>query len=490
MPFRPLLRRLVRRHGPCAALAAALVAGLSVVVLGAAAPARAAVPFITQNAERAAAYAASRGETAAVGVLDTVTGAAYYAGDDTRLMPTESVVKTMIATRLLLTGQMSGSVADTAWKMITQSDDGSANALYGRVGGDSLINWIEAHYRISIGTPPSRPGWWGNTHVTARGLVTFYHRVRHDARVAPWLLNAMHHATKYGSDGTYQYYGIPSSTTGWAIKQGWGADDDCFCHTAFNSTGFVTGDRYAVAMLTTGGSYGTHAMDTLTGMARMLIPLGHVEESWHQPVLALARSTHGSDVVFSGYAFDRDAPSVSLRIDILVNGELVQRLWTMRSLPSVNSTYGLTGDHGFGIAFPMRDGGYEFEIRVYNRWYGSDTVAYRWLLVNGDPIGTLQGTTVSGSTVSLVGYGFDPDATSTSNDVQIRQDGAVVTTVPADVYSAPVNSAHGITGNHGFQVVLPDVSTGTHSWCAYGVNLGSALARPYGAYGCSTATVP
>jgi hypothetical protein len=453
-------------------------------------PAAATVPFVTANAERAAAYANSRGEVSGVAVLDTTTGAYWHAGQDTRLFPTESVVKTMIATRLLVEGQMYGATADTAWKMITQSDDSSATALYGRVGGDGLIYWIEHHYGIWIGEPPSRSGWWGNTHVTAKGLVIFYDKVRHDPKVAPWLLNAMHHATRYGSDGTYQYFGIPSATSGWAVKQGWGTDDDCFCHTVFNSTGFVSGDRYAVALLTSGGSYGTHAMDTLTQMARDLMPFGHVEESWHLPVLSFTWSQRGSTVTFSGYAFDRDAPSTELAIDILHGGTLLHRIWTTLYRSDVNSANHLSGDHGFSITFAMPNAGYEFEVLAHNRWFGTrDTAAYRWIVVNGDPIGKLQWTPVSGSSVTLVGYGFDPDATSSSNDVQIRQDGAVVTTVLADVYRASVDSLYHISGNHGFRVTLPN-GAGTHTWCAYGVNLGSSLAHQFAPYGCATVTVP
>jgi hypothetical protein len=40
-----------------------------------------------------------------------------------------------------------------------------------------------------------------------------------------------------------------------AIKQGWGQDDDDWTASSdFNSTGFVNGDRYAVAILLTGPS--------------------------------------------------------------------------------------------------------------------------------------------------------------------------------------------------------------------------------------------
>jgi hypothetical protein len=163
--------------------------------------------------------------------------------------------------------------------MITQSDDGIATSFYNSVGGDGLINWVKRRYHVAnLGSPPSSPGYWGNTHVTPRGLVTYYARMKRDHRVAPWLLAAMRHIQRYGSDGTYQYFGLPSATSGAAVKQGWGCDFAAGCDTAdFNTTGFVNHDRYAVAILARGpsGTYGSAIGSMLTHTARLLLPGGH-----------------------------------------------------------------------------------------------------------------------------------------------------------------------------------------------------------------------
>jgi hypothetical protein len=172
---------------------------------------------------------------------------------------------------------MHGATESTAWKMITQSDDWSASALYGRVGGDGLEPWIERHYHVpDLGYGPSRAGWWGNTHLTPVGLAKLYGKLKADPKVAPWLLRAMHHATEYGSDGTYQFFGLPSATSHPAIKQGWGNDTDYCCTADFNTTGFVNGNRYAVVMLARGPSYtyGTAISGMLTAAARRLLPGG------------------------------------------------------------------------------------------------------------------------------------------------------------------------------------------------------------------------
>src|SRR4051794_11012797 len=228
------------------------------------------------NAANAVNYARSHGYRSSIGVLDTQTGSFAGAGDYNSTYASESVMKVFIATRLLLTGQMTGWNATTAYKMITQSDDASANALYGRTGGDGVINWVKSALNIpNLGSPPLRPGWWGGTQITAAGMASFYNAVRHRPTVWNWLGNAMHHATRYGSGGAYQYFGISSAPTGAAIKQGWGGDNTAG-QPAFNSTGLVNGDRFAVVILTQGGVYGSPIAGMLTSEARLLMPNGRI----------------------------------------------------------------------------------------------------------------------------------------------------------------------------------------------------------------------
>jgi len=469
--------------------AAALTVGLAAVVT--APPAQAA--FITSNAQRAVNYAVARGERAAVAVLDTETGSFYGAGSYNALMPTESVVKVFIATRLLLTGKMHGSVARTAYKMITQSDDASATALYGRVGGDGLVPWVARHYHLpSLGSGPIRSGWWGNTHVRAKALVQFYALVKKDRRVGPWLLNAMHHATRHGSDGQYQYFGIPAATSGFAIKQGWGDDDDCLCHSVFNSTGYIEGDRYAVAILTVGGSYGRYAMTTINGVARRLIFGRHISEQWHDSVLRLSvASQRGSAIHFVGYAYDHDRPSRRLSISIWDNGKLYKRITTTVLRTDVNSRHGLTGRHGFDIRFAVPNGKHTITLLAENPGAGT-TLARRshTFTINGNASGKLESAKLVGNDARLTGYAFDVDKPDSYNRVQIRDGGHSVGTWPANLPRPDVNTRFGLTGGHGFAITVPDLSAGAHTLCAWATNRGSPLAAPYVQIGCATLTVP
>jgi hypothetical protein len=242
------------------------------------APSPARVPVGGVRIQAAADYATSRGYRVGIAVLDTETGKLWGASEHSRMFATESVVKVFVATRLLLTGQMTGDRADTAFRMIARSDDGAMDSLYGFAGADQVLPWIADHYDIpELGRPPAQVGWWSNAKISATGLVRFYAKVKADPKVWPWLSKAMHQATEYGSDGVYQFFGLKQADPKAAIKQGWGQDDDDWSASSnFNSTGFVNSDRYAVAILVKGPSWqynsGTPAM--VTSVAKMLMPGG------------------------------------------------------------------------------------------------------------------------------------------------------------------------------------------------------------------------
>jgi len=234
----------------------------------------------------AAQTGAAHGLRVGVAVVDTSTGACYTAGDTGGEFATASVVKVMIAAYLLDTGRMTGAVADQAYSMITRSDDDAADVLWGQVGADRLEPWIERHYWIAgLGSANSPAGRWGNTHVTASGLVRLYAALKADPAVWPWLGNALHHLEPIARDGTDQRFGLPAVVADAAVKQGWaGGSADDPRDAVVNSTGFASHDRYAVAILTEGhdnvGADDAHGFNadqaaTVTMLARQLELTSH-----------------------------------------------------------------------------------------------------------------------------------------------------------------------------------------------------------------------
>jgi hypothetical protein len=234
---------------------------------------------VATTPQQAVSYAVSagvaRGERVGVAVLDLRTGAFYGSGAVDGSFASASLVKLFIATRVLADGHFSEpGVSDLMWSMITQSDDDAASELYDVVGDEDVIPWVSSRYGITGLAPATIPGWWGLTQVTPRAIVSFYAHMINDQAVAPWLLNAMANVQPNGSDGFYQYFGIPLVTNSWRIKQGWMC---CLENvTRMHSTGIINGDRYAVAMLTEGTTsvYGNFGAQTLTIMAQALLPGG------------------------------------------------------------------------------------------------------------------------------------------------------------------------------------------------------------------------
>jgi hypothetical protein len=210
-------------------------------------------------------------------VLDLTTGRYSGAGEDTTAFPSESVVKVLIAVRLLLTGQMDGATDAIAHRMIAASDDAAATSLYARAGGDTVVDQVAAHYGIAdLGAPPPVPGRWGLTRITARGLVQLYAAVARDPAVGPWLTAAMSATTPVAADGTDQSFGLLAVAPGTAVKQGWGHDGVDVGRAVANSTGYLDAGRYAVAILTAGDSetYGSPLEGLVTAQARRLVAGG------------------------------------------------------------------------------------------------------------------------------------------------------------------------------------------------------------------------
>jgi hypothetical protein len=236
------------------------------------------VPVPTTPAAAVAAAVAvgvDRGMRVGVAVRDRRTGATYVGGEPDRSFFSASLVKVFIAARLLTEGKADDpGVRDTMRLMIAASDDDAASELYPVAGGEELVAWISARYHVSGLSVTSDPGAWGLTGVTARAMVAFYAAVATDAKVGPWLLDAMGDAAERGSDGFDQNYGLMPVARTWRVKQGWlcCVDGMMWLH----STGYVDQDRFAIALLTEGSpdAYDAYARQTLTLMARALLPQG------------------------------------------------------------------------------------------------------------------------------------------------------------------------------------------------------------------------
>jgi N-acetylmuramoyl-L-alanine amidase len=242
-----------RRLAVVIAVAAVAVGGLSAATARSASEQRRAASPIGSGISTAVRYAAHHDMRSGIAVIDTSTGRTWAAGS-TGYFPSASVVKTMIAARLLISGRMTGAAKREARAMITRSDNDAAWSLYPTVGRDRLLPWLERHYHDPFGARPAMHGIWGSTRLTAIGLARFYRDVRRDHRVWPWLARAMHAYADTSAAGEPNAFGIAARAPHSAVKNGWDVDRDP-AHprdAIVNSTGFVGHDRYAVAILSEG----------------------------------------------------------------------------------------------------------------------------------------------------------------------------------------------------------------------------------------------
>jgi hypothetical protein len=163
-----------------------------------------------------------------------------------------SQVKLLIAVDVL--ARDNGPALDSAMKqqlyqLLAHSDDQIANKLWIDGGGPAIVTRVASRLGLSGTWPPSNPGEWGDTQITAQDMVTVYRYIADRQPDRDVILTALADTTKIATDGFDQYFGIPDGIPKirQAIKQGWGTSGSA---AVMNSTGLVGSDwRYVVIVL-------------------------------------------------------------------------------------------------------------------------------------------------------------------------------------------------------------------------------------------------
>lgn len=191
-----------------------------------------------------------------VEVFDQDTGTVLTNLNDDQQFPMMSVVKLLIALEVLNSNNWALPDPDTQQdltRMLSYSDDGIANDLWGSYGGPAIITAMSGVIGLQNTDPPTADsGEWGDTLTTPADIVTLYQYIagKLPAPDHDLIVNALNNAPQTAADGSDQYFGIPNGmpNTQWAIKQGWGSSGSRF---VVNTTGLVGGDdRYVVVVLT------------------------------------------------------------------------------------------------------------------------------------------------------------------------------------------------------------------------------------------------
>ncbi|MEV8609679.1 hypothetical protein AB0383_17410 [Amycolatopsis sp. NPDC051373] len=213
-----------------------------------------------------------RGHVSAV-VYDRTTGTTALSVNADRTYTSASLVKLMIALSALENGTPAGTVKE----MLSRSDDTTASTLWVANGETKIVENAIRRMGLTKTHPPTSPGRWGDTEITAGDITKIYHYLltKAPALERTVILAALHGATEFGADGFRQYFGIPDALGpgNFAVKQGWSC---CRPTRMLHTSGLVgDGDRFIVTVLTEqpqSVSYAT-ASAQITSVVKNLLPL-------------------------------------------------------------------------------------------------------------------------------------------------------------------------------------------------------------------------
>jgi len=219
-----------------------------------------------------------------VAVLDRQTGQLDLGAEGATQFYSASVVKLYTVVDILHrveTGQATLTAAQQSniQRALSVSDDNAMNVLWEQFGGPSTVTELIGLARLQDTRPPSDPGEWGETLLSARDVVAVYQYLLTslDPGHQQLVLSALASAQGTGADGFDQSFGLLRSprAAGVAAKQGWMIDGP---YEYLHSTGVVgSGNRYVIAVLTkrpASNGYAAGRADVSTAVGDLTGPLG------------------------------------------------------------------------------------------------------------------------------------------------------------------------------------------------------------------------
>jgi hypothetical protein len=178
-----------------------------------------------------------------------------------------------------------------------------------------------------------------------------------------------------------------------------------------------------------------------------------------------------------GWTYDPDTPSGANDVHVYVDGAFKATMIANGSRPDVAAAFpGVSANHGFAGAFAVGGGTHQVcAFAINNGPYGfkNSVLGCRSVTVDGSPQGFVDSVVGGTSSVRARGWVIDADVTSEVG-VHVYVDGVFKGAAAANGSRsdlAAVFPAYG--GNHGFDVTVGGLATGTHEVCVYGINAAS-----------------
>jgi SpoIID/LytB domain protein len=192
-------------------------------------------------------------------------------------------------------------------------------------------------------------------------------------------------------------------------------------------------------------------------------------------------------VSVTGWSLNPAGNSVADFVDVYADGNLLGRLAANTPRPDVATAQPGAGPyHGFASTFPLTGGVHQICVHgidgVKNPVIGCKSVT----LPSGNPFGNVEAVKDIGTGVQVSGWAIDPD-TANPVTVHLYVDGvfAGLTTASNERDDVAVRYP-GYGADHGFSTVIA-AKQGTHTICAYAINIGIGTTNP--SLHCTTLTL-
>jgi hypothetical protein len=191
-------------------------------------------------------------------------------------------------------------------------------------------------------------------------------------------------------------------------------------------------------------------------------------------------ATPPGTVTVSGAALDPDTPD-PVDADVYVDGSFVRRTTASAPRPA-ESGYAAWGDtHGFSTSLTLTDGTHQVCVYALN---APETPGSNHLLgcspvaVTHTPKGSVESVVQTVEGLVVTGWALDPD-TAASSAVDVAVDTATPVQARANLSRPDIAATYPDLGAlHGFRVVLPDLTAGTHQLCVTLLNVSGSPGTP------------
>jgi hypothetical protein len=165
----------------------------------------------------------------------------------------------------------------------------------------------------------------------------------------------------------------------------------------------------------------------------------------------------------SGWAADRTRLNTSINVEIYDGATLIDTVLANASRPDVGAYMGDNGLHGFTVGTPgSLKTGTAHTLRIRFESSATDLTNSPASITCGAGSPNYQGSFDAASCTTIAGWAWDANQPNTSINVDIRNGGVLIATVPANIFRQDLVSAGIGNGMHAFSFTTPSsLKTGT-----------------------------